>query len=149
MQAGTISAGNGVNKANALAVGLWIDHRKAMIVTQTAQGEKTEVIESKASKQLRRTGDSPLKGSYDDLQVPPDDRRQRAYLEHLSRYYQEVMSSLRRAGSILILGPGMAKGELKVLLDQNHLGERVVGCETVGKLTDRQIMARVRKHFEK
>ena len=34
--------------------GLWIDHRKAVIVVVTDQGEETRLIKSKADKQLRR-----------------------------------------------------------------------------------------------
>jgi hypothetical protein len=45
--------------------GLWIDHRKAVIVFVTDQGEETRLIISKAEKQVRRTGDSPLKGPYE------------------------------------------------------------------------------------
>ena len=52
-------------------VGLWIDHRKASIVTVTEKGEEMGLIESKVEKQPRRSGDSPLKGSYEVHQVGP------------------------------------------------------------------------------
>ena len=39
-------------------VGLWIDHRKAIIVAITDEGEEIELIISKVEKQLRRSGDS-------------------------------------------------------------------------------------------
>jgi hypothetical protein len=51
-------------------VGLWIDHRKAVIVLVTEKGEEDRLIISKAEKQLRRSGDSPLKGPYETLHVP-------------------------------------------------------------------------------
>ena len=35
-------------------MGLWIDHRKAVIVTVSGKGEKTSVIESQAEKQPGR-----------------------------------------------------------------------------------------------
>ncbi|HSE85080.1 MAG TPA: hypothetical protein VLJ79_02570 [Candidatus Binatia bacterium] len=38
------------------AVGLWIDHRKAVIVVITDKGEETRLIISKVEKQLRRSG---------------------------------------------------------------------------------------------
>jgi hypothetical protein len=50
-------------------VGLWIDHRKAIVVAVTDKGEETGLIISKAEKQLRRSGDSPLKGPYEPKQV--------------------------------------------------------------------------------
>jgi hypothetical protein len=48
-------------------VGLWIDHRKAIVVAVTDKGEEAGLIISKAEKQLRRSGDSPLKGPYETL----------------------------------------------------------------------------------
>jgi hypothetical protein len=60
-------------------VGLWIDHRKAIIVAVTDKGEEIGLIISKAEKQRRRSGDSPLKGPYEPLQVPADDSRQKTF----------------------------------------------------------------------
>ncbi len=130
-------------------VGLWIDHRKAIIVAVTDKGEETALIISKVEKQLRRSGDSPLKGSYESSQVPASDRRQKAFTGHLNIYYDAVIASIRDAASILIFGPGDAKGELKKRLKRNNLGERIVGIETVDKMTDRQIAQKVRKYFQK
>ena len=128
-------------------VGLWIDHRKAIIVAITDEGEEIELIISKVEKQLRRSGDSPLKGPYESQQVPAADSRQKTLAGHLNIYYDAVIASIRDAESILIFGPGDAKGELKKRLIKNNLGGRIVGIETVDKMTDRQIAAKVRKYF--
>jgi CO dehydrogenase/acetyl-CoA synthase epsilon subunit len=58
-----------------------------------------------------------------------------------------VIASIRGAESILILGPGEAKEELKKRLKKHQLGSRVVGVETADKMTDRQIEAKVRSFF--
>jgi hypothetical protein len=138
-----------VIKENAMRtkVGLWIDHRKAVVVAVTDTGEETGLIISKVEKQLRRSGDSPLKGSYESQQVPADDSRQRTFTEHLNIYYDAVIACIGDAESILIFGPGEAKGELKKRLDKSGLGGRIASVETVDKLTDRQIAAKVRQHF--
>jgi len=128
---------------------LWIDHRKAIVVAITDKGEEIGLIISKAEKQLRRSGDSPLKGPYDPFQVPAADSRQRTLAGHLNIYYDAVIASIRDAESILIFGSGDAKGELKKRLKRNHLGGRIVGIETVDHMTDRQIAAKVRKYFPK
>ena len=130
-------------------VGIWIDHRKAITVAITDKGEETGLVISKAEKQLRRSGDSPLKGSYEPLQVPESDSRQKMLTGHLNIYYDAVIASIREAGSLLIFGPGDAKDELKKRLKRNKLGGRIVGMETVDKMTDRQIAAKVRKYFQK
>jgi hypothetical protein len=128
-------------------VGLWIDHKQATIVAITEQGEKTSQIVSQVEQQLRRSGDSPLKGSYEALRVPADDSRQRALTGHLNQYYEAVIGAIRGAEAIFIFGPGEAKGELKKRLERDHLGGKIVGMETVDKMSDRQISAKVREHF--
>ena len=128
-------------------VGLWIDHQKAVVVAVTDKGEEIKQVISKVEKQLRRSGDSPLKGPYEPQQVPAGDSRQRKLTGHLNIYYDAVIASIREAESILIFGPGEAKGELKRRLLRDNLGGRIVGMETADKMTDRQILAKVRKHF--
>lgn len=128
-------------------VGLWIDHKQAIIVTVTGKGEEIRLIISEVEKQLRRSGDSPMKGSYEAFQVPADDSRQRTFTAHLNVYYDEVIASIRDAGSILIFGPGEAKDELKERLEEKNLGAKVVGVETVDNMTEPQIAAKVRQHF--
>ena len=127
--------------------GLWIDHRKAMIVTDSAGDEAVQIIESGAEKQLRRGGDSPLKGRHEAQLVPADDKQQNALTEHLNIYYDAVIASIRGANSILIFGPGEAKGELQRRLAHYKLGERICCVETVDNMTDSQIVAKIRTHF--
>jgi hypothetical protein len=130
-------------------VGLWIDHKKANIVIVTDKGEEMGLIVSKVEKQPRRSGDSPLKGPYEPHQVPAQDSLQRTLTEHLNVYYDAVIASIRDAESILIFGPGEAKGELKKRLEKTDLGGRIVGVETADKMTERQIAAEVRRRFSR
>lgn len=69
--------------------------------------------------------------------------------EYLNQYYAEVMASIGDADSILIMGPGKAKGELEELLTHEKLSGRIVGIETSDKLTEPQIVAEVRRYFRK
>jgi hypothetical protein len=130
-------------------IGLWIDHRNAIVVAITEQGEKIEEIVSGVEKQLQRAGDRPLEGNYEAVQVPADDSRQRDFTKHLNIYYAAVLTAIRDAESILIFGPGEAKGELKQQLEKNHLGGHIVAIETVDKMTNPQIAAKVRVYFAK
>jgi hypothetical protein len=67
---------------------------------------------------------------------------------HLNIYYDAVIASIRDAESILIFGPGEAKGELKERLEKSGLAGIIVGVEAADKMTDHQITARVRQHFQ-
>ena len=129
-------------------VGLWIDHRKALIVAVTDKGEEIRLIISKVEKQPGRSGGLRSTTPYESQLVPADDSRQRKFTGHLNIYYDAVIACIRDAESILIFGPGEAKGELKKRLERNKLGGRIVGIETIDRMTDRQIAAKVRQYFK-
>jgi hypothetical protein len=120
-------------------VGLWIDHRKTVVVSITNKLEKTSLIRSDMEKHVRYSGAAQEDSA--------EDQRDTRFTGHLNKYYDRVISCIRDAESILIFGPGEAKVELENRLEKESLGERVVGIETVDKMTDRQIAARVRQHF--
>jgi hypothetical protein len=127
--------------------GVWIDHRRSVIVMLTASGERITHIGSNVEKHLERSGDSPLKGRYEAHQVPADDARQRALTGELNNYYDAVIASVRDAANILLFGPGEAKGELHKRFLMAKLGPRVEAVETEDKMTDPEIVAKVHAHF--
>jgi hypothetical protein len=127
--------------------GVWIDHRKAVIVVSGPTEEHTTHIASNVEKHLERSGDSPLKGPYEARQVPRDDRRQMALTGELNIYYDTVVTAVLNVESLLIFGPGEAKGEFKKRLEKNKFGGLIAAVETVDKMTDRQIAAKVREYF--
>jgi stalled ribosome rescue protein Dom34 len=122
-------------------VGLWIDHRKTVIVSVTDKKEETSLIISDMEKHVRYSGATQEDSA--------EDQRDKRFTGHLNKYYDRVISCIRDAESILIFGPGEAKVELSQRLENEALGGRVVGVEAVDKMTDRQIAARVRRHFPK
>ncbi len=129
-------------------VGLWIDRRKAIIVTVTDQGENTRLIRSRAERQLPHAGGSPLEEAYDRAQVPAHDSRQRTLKAHLNIYYGAVIASIRQAESVLIFGAGEAMRELRNRLTRANLSGRIVGMEAADKMTDHQIAAQVRQRCQ-
>lgn len=128
-------------------VGLWVDHRKAIIITVTKKGGEIGLTMSKVEERSRRSQDSRHPGAYESQQVPADDSRQKAETGHLNIYYDEIIAGIGGAESILIFGPGEAKDELRKRFAGTVLGGCVVAVETADKMTDRQIEAKVRKHF--
>ena len=140
---------NGKNNGGSLKAeaGLWVDHREALVVVLSKTGEDTKRIQSNVQKQLRRTGE-PSTGRFEYQEVPADDSRQRAYSGYLVRYYDEIVAYLRDAGAVLIFGPGEAKGELKKRFEMEKTGAHIVTMETTDKMTEPQIVAHIRHHFD-
>jgi hypothetical protein len=119
--------------------GLWIDHRKAVIVIVTDAGEETKEVTSNMEKHVRFTGGTESEdGSTEDV-------RDRQFGNRLNSYYDAVVAVVRGADSIQIFGPGEAKGELRKRLEHEGLKGHVLAVETMDKMTDRQIAAKVRE----
>jgi hypothetical protein len=126
-------------------VGLWIDLHKAVIVTVIDEHEETREIRSNIDRHVKPAIKRP-KGLEDSPEVKDiDDKKQIG--SHWSGYYDGIVSMLRNADLIFIFGPGDAKIELKKRLDRVDLGGRIVSVEAVNKMTDRQIVAKVRQHY--
>jgi len=122
-------------------VGVWIDHRKAVIAILAGKSEEIGQVTSNMEKHVRYSAAAQEDSA--------EDQRDRRFTGHLNKYYDEVIARIREADSILILGPGEAKIELQERLRHEALGARIVGIETVDKMTDRQVAARARQRFRK
>jgi hypothetical protein len=96
---------------DANPIGIWIDHRKAVIT-----------------------------------ELAPDGARLTGALNH---YYDRIIAALPHQDGLYLFGPGEAKGELQRRLLKTHPQVAAATIETTDKLTDKQIMAAVRKHFGK
>jgi stalled ribosome rescue protein Dom34 len=120
-------------------VGVWIDHRKAVIVSIKEKGEEIREIPSDMEKHIRFSGGAQVASA--------EDQRDRRFTGHLDKYYDKVVSSIHDADSILILGPGEAKGEFVKRLRAESFGARIVGIETMDKMNYHDLAAKVREYF--
>jgi hypothetical protein len=130
-------------------VGIWIDHRKAVIVSASADRVTVKTLESKVGPHSRYSGRA---GSTMPEGGPQDEggekRYEERYGQHLDQYYDEVIGHLGQPEALLILGPGEAKLQLKEHLSHfKALSKCIVGVETTDKLTDQQIVAKVKEHY--
>ncbi len=128
-------------------IGLWIDHRKAVIVLITDEGEDIQKIESGMGRHVRYRGASTTKSPYSTQYQQGDDQLDNKLTEQLNKFYDEVITHVRAAEAVLIFGPGEAKGELEKRIEREGLKARIV-VETTDKMTDRQIAAKVKEHFQ-
>ena len=124
-------------------VGLWIDHKEAFVVFSHDKKAESQPITSELEKHVRFSEHVSESGGL------ADDQRDVQFQVHLNRYYDEVITHIDDATSILIFGPGEAKGEFKKRLEHLGFGSRIVGVETVDKLTSNQISAKVNDYFHK
>ena len=121
-------------------VGLWLDQKKAVIVSITNDGEERRIITSDMEHYVRYSSNVPGDGSEEDV-------RDRRFWNHLGEYYDKVIAQIGEAKSIQIFGPGEAKYELRKRLESKGMLENIVSIDDAGSLTDRQVAKRVRERF--
>ena len=121
-------------------IGLWIDHRKAVVVIISDNGEEVREITSHMEKHTRFAGRGSEHGSDEDV-------RDRQFGDHLNDYYDRVIAAIRDGDSIQIFGPGEAKGELEKRLESSGVKGHILAIEAADKMTVREIAAKVRRRF--
>ena len=128
-------------------IGLWIDHREAIIVILADGEQEIKHISSNVGKHVRYSGSSNPKPSKGLKDVPAEDQVDRKFGNQLNQYYDEVIAAIREAESIQIFGPGEAKSELQKRMEREGLQTQNLAIEAADKMTDPQIAAKVREHF--
>jgi len=127
--------------------GLWIDHKQAVIVTIQEQGETVQKIESGA-KRIEWRGKGRRRSADGAQYAQGEDQLDNQFMEQLKKYYDRVALLLKGAAGVLILGPGEARTELKARLEREKGSPREIHIEPADRMTERQIVARVREHFK-
>jgi hypothetical protein len=119
-------------------VGIWIDHKKAVIVSASANSVTVKTMESEVGPHTR----------YSNGPDGGEKKYEERYGQHLDRYYDEIISQLGQPEAVLIFGPGEAKLQLKERLSHSKaLSEQIIRIETADKLTDPQIVAKVKEYY--
>ena len=121
-------------------VGLWLDRKKAVIVSIADNIEARRIITSDIEHYILYSTVVPGDGS-------PENIRDRRFWKHLGEYYDKIIAHIRDATEIQIFGPEAAKYELEKHLESEGLAGHIVSVEDADKLTDLQIAIKVRKRF--
>jgi hypothetical protein len=120
-------------------VGIWIDHKRAVIVLASTEGIVTRTVESDVAAHPRYGGQQDGGG---------EQKYEERHGQSLDRYYDAVIGHLVEPDALFVFGPGEAKLELKERLGRSTARPQCpVVVETTDKLTDPQIVAKVKDHF--
>jgi hypothetical protein len=127
-------------------VGLWIDHKQAYLIWN--EDGKVEVIPSQIEPPAHYSGGTQLGGKLNQKADVEAGRSDRFRLQ-INKYYRQVMTAIKDASSIFVMGPGEAKLEFqKAIKKSKDLHKRLLKVETRDKMTKNQMIAYVRKFYE-
>jgi hypothetical protein len=128
---------------------VWIDAAEAVIVRLRGSHAELERVESEVPAHHRATGhirhDPGVRhGGGGSPQTAGEPHR----IQHLKRFVTEIANRLPPGDDLLILGPGNVHERLKRHVsesDERHGRQRDIACEVSPRLTDRQLVARLRR----
>jgi len=136
---------------------IWIGRRSGHIVSlskkmppESAHTQAVGVITSGVEPRLRLSGGSGVKKTpWGPQDVSVDGKSEARRKKQLEDYFDAIIATIASAGRIIIMEPGETKNQFKKAIDRNRdLSGRVILVETVDKMTDKQIAARVRSFYE-
>jgi hypothetical protein len=128
---------------------VWIDSRDAVIIRLHEGRTRLERVESEVPAHHRATGhvrhDPAVRhGGGGSPQTAGEPHR----LEHLKRFVTDVAGRLAPDDELLVIGPGTVHERLarNVAASDEHRGHpRHIACEASPPLSDRQLIARLRR----
>jgi len=121
--------------------GIWIDHKQAFLVFVDEDTATIEQIASEVEEHARYTSHTSAEDG------AADDQRDKRFTIYLDKYYDEIISHLRNVESILLFGPGEAKREFEKRMVRKGQADKIIGVETSDKMTESQIIAKVKRYY--
>jgi len=127
-------------------MGIWLDHKKAVMVFLDGETHKIEHLESDAENHYRPRGGWKSSGSNvaQSKEKSLEERRDHQYHE----FYQKIIEMCDNVGHIYIFGPSEAKLELRKELDKikrSHI--TIDDVQASDKLSDYEIVNKVKLYF--
>jgi len=129
-------------------IGIWIDHKEAILVSLEGGQATVERIESSAESHFRPSGGWKAAGTSVAQSISKEQKADERRKHQLHDFYQMVIKKVGKVENIFIFGPGKVKLELAKEIEKiKGQHDRIAAVETSDRLTENQIVAKVKSFF--
>jgi hypothetical protein len=129
-------------------LGIWIDRRKAIMVSIEGGSSKISHVESDVESPVETSGGWRSGGTTVAQCISNEQTEDARRKNRLHAFYQEIIKAAGHAGGVFIFGPGEAKHELVKEIEKIKSPHAAVSAvEACDKLTEPQIAAKVKNFF--
>ena len=130
-------------------IGIWIDHKEAHVVIYNRIKESIKHITSGIEKWATSGGGSRGALPYSHTGGGAGTKIESQRRDYLQKYYETIAKNISITDKVILMGPSFAKLELQRTIEKKKtFAGTVVSKITVGRMTDRQIAAKVRSFFK-
>lgn len=128
-------------------VGIWIDHRRAVVVEIVDGVENRRTIESEVEPVAPPSGGKRTGTPWAPRTGVKEFGREEAHQHKLANFYKNVAAQIGRPDHLLVMGPATAKNEFAEVAGSTHeLNGVPIRVEPADRMTDPQIAAKVREY---
>ena len=130
--------------------GIWIDHKKAVIVSLNGEKEKITEIESTIENAVYHEKEGhkgTFSGSHHGNNETKFDERKK---NHLNDFLKEVIAEVKETDELYVFGPAETKTKLeqKIYAEKTFDSSKLKSVETANSnMTSNQIVAMVKKFY--
>ena len=130
-------------------IGIWIDHKEAMLVSLEGSTPHLKRIKSDAERHFRVSGGWKSGSITGGQSIFKEQKAEQRRKHQYRKYYKKIIRHLAKSERILLLGPGEAKQELaKEISKLKSIRPEISAIEPCEKITDKQLTAKVKSFFE-
>jgi hypothetical protein len=121
-------------------VGVWIDHRKAVVAVIDGGEESLQTIEADVERHAGPSGGSRTSVPYGPQSPNDEHARERRYEQQLVRFYQTVIQALGQPAQLLVMGPAQAKQEFAAEIEKSPLRGVPMAVQPADEMSEAQVM---------
>lgn len=130
-------------------IGIWVDHRKAVLVAIEDGSTTVSRVESAVGTRFHPSGGWKAGGTSVAQSIVKEQTENERRKHQLHAFYQEVIKTIGKAAGIFIFGPGEARHELAKEIEKiKGPHARIFAIEACDKLTEPLIVAKVKTFFK-
>jgi stalled ribosome rescue protein Dom34 len=129
--------------------GIWIDSKKAVIVSLEENNHSLKTVDSSIESQERIPGEDKWYTRFGNQFLNFEKRKRNRRAQDVKKYLTNVISEIKDTEEVVILGPaGMKKELVKFIHDDNKLSFNLRGTETAESMTENQLVAWVKNYYQ-
>jgi len=132
-------------------VGIWIDTKKAVIISLKKNGEDIKIVNSFIEGRERVAGEKKLgKSSRFEIQFSNfEKKKENRKIHEVQNYFRKVVNEIKDTDEVVLFGPAEMKTELeKFILNKSLQAPIIKRVETTDSMTKNQMVAWVKKFYK-
>lgn len=128
--------------------GVWIDLKKAVVVTLDGDDSHKKIIKSNIDNRERFDGEKSSAGRYGGQNIDDEKNKENRLNLEIKRFLKTMVDELKGHHQLVLFGPANMKIDLEKEFRQHHdLSHMIIDVQPADKMTDNQIVAWVKKYY--